>query len=509
MFSRKRSVRVALLGSAALLMATPGQAQDIAARLSALETQIEALTRELAAVRPEAAAQAARAAEAAAAAEQARTVTAQIADLNRSGPAPQADSQNQPPQDPRVTLTNARPTFATPDGAFNASLRGLMQYDYAYFAGSGTEASPDLSSGTNFRRARLGLEGRFFTDWLYSFVLDVGGSSGVEQQGRISDFYVQYEGFAPLRLRTGAYATPAGLEDQGTADLLFAERAAPADLARQLAAADGRQNFVTALWNNENWYAAMSVTGARSAEPLPQFDEQQALVGRLAARIYHDADSNVVLSGSGTYVYKVADAAATPGSASPVTLQIVPETNVDGQRLISTGPINADNVTVLGLEAGANLQTLYVQGGYFTYGIGRRASALPDPGFDGWYAQASWVLTGEPRRYNPATASWMSPLPATPRLANGGIGAWEVAARYSEVDLDYRPGSAGSIAPSGGIRGGVQNAWTVGVNWYPNSVLRFAFDYQRVDIDRLSTTAPFAEAGGALDIVSARTQAAF
>ena len=111
-------------------------------------------------------------------------------------------------------------------------------------------------------------------------------------------------------MRTGAYATPAGLEDQGTADLLFLERAAPADLARSVAAADGRQNYITAFWNNDNWYAALSVTGARSAEALPQFDEQQALVGRLATRLYRSANSNVVLSGTGSYVYKVADTAA-------------------------------------------------------------------------------------------------------------------------------------------------------------------------------------------------------
>jgi phosphate-selective porin OprO/OprP len=385
-----------------------------------------------------------------------------------------------------------------------------MQYDYAWYLEERPSAFPDLSSGTNFRRARFGFDGRVFTDWLYGFMLDIGGSSGVEQQGRISDFYAQYEGFAPLRLRTGAYATPAGLEDQGTADLLFLERAAPADLARSIAAADSRQNYVTAFWNNDNWYAALSVTGARSAEALPQFDEQQALVGRLASRIYRSATSNVVLSGSGSHVYKVADAAASPGGASIITLQIVPESNVDGQRLISTGAINADHVTVLGLEGAANFANVYLQGGYFDFGIGRRDSTLPDPRFDGWFVQGSWVLTGESHRYNVAAASFISPLPMVPfSLANGGFGAWEVAARYSSTDLNYRPGSAGSAAALGGIRGGLQNAWTAGLNWYPNAVLRFQFDYQHVDVDRLAASAPFGDIGQTIDIVAARTQVAF
>jgi phosphate-selective porin OprO/OprP len=39
------------------------------------------------------------------------------------------------------------------------------------------------------------------------------------------------------------------------------------------------------------------------------------------------------------------------------------------------------------------------------------------------------------------------------------------------------------------VRGGEQKAFTLGLNWYPNDNLRFALDYQWIDIDRLQSDA--------------------
>src|SRR3954470_5941342 len=141
------------------------------------------------------------------------------------------------------------------------------------------------------------------------------GGTGVEGS-RLSDAYVQYNGLAPVRFRTGSFATPSGLEDQtGTADLIFLERAAPADLARSIAASDGRQNLISIFANGMDYYAAVSLSGARSGDPA-FFDEQQAIVARGAYRLYSNPDSNVVVNGTATYVYKVADTAASPAGAS-------------------------------------------------------------------------------------------------------------------------------------------------------------------------------------------------
>jgi Phosphate-selective porin O and P len=64
---------------------------------------------------------------------------------------------------------------------------------------------------------------------------------------------------------------------------------------------------------------------------------------------------------------------------------------------------------------------------------------VPSPrlGFNGGYVEVGWVMTGEPIPYYVARAAWAGPKVDHPfSLADGGIGAWELAARYSTVDLN-------------------------------------------------------------------------
>jgi phosphate-selective porin OprO and OprP len=51
---------------------------------------------------------------------------------------------------------------------------------------------------------------------------------------------------------------------------------------------------------------------------------------------------------------------------------------------------------------------------------------------------------------------------------NWGIGAWEVAARYSHLNLDDANGL---------IRGGIMDGYTFGINWYLNANLKLQFEY--------------------------------
>ncbi len=74
-------------------------------------------------------------------------------------------------------------------------------------------------------------------------------------------------------------------------------------------------------------------------------------------------------------------------------------------------------------------------------------------------------------------------MPVSP---GGGFGAWELALRYSETDLDFLAGSEGLATPAGGVRGGQQRIWTVGVNWYLNPNVRLTFNYLNIDVDRLN-----------------------
>lgn len=479
-----------LAGFAGPALAAP--ADDLARRLEALEKNLAAQSRQLQQQQELIEAQA-----------------AQIQDLKRTASATTADLRKAADEAPKLAVANGRPTFSSGDGKTTIALRALLQYDAAYYAQKAGAAVADLSSGTGFRRARLGFDGRMFADWSYALLYDMGGSG--TEGSKLADAYLQYDGIAPLRLRTGAFATPQGIEDQtSSGDLLFMERAAPTELARGVAGADGRKNLISAFASDDDYYAAASWSLARVGDAAT-LDAQNAAVGRLAYRVHKDPNSNVVLSASGSHIWKLADAQQTPAVNSPVTLQNTLENNVDTTRLVSTGAVNAKDATIWGLEAAANWKNLYGHGGYFRYSIDRR-DALPDPSFDGWFLQASWVLTGEARRYNSAAAAWQTPRPGKPLdLKTGDLGAFELAARYSTLDLDYRAGASGlAIATgSGGIRGGRQEGWTVGLNWYPNSVVRVLLNYQHLDVDRLNAATPFTDVGQKVDILSARAQLAF
>jgi phosphate-selective porin OprO and OprP len=138
--------------------------------------------------------------------------------------------------------------------------------------------------------------------------------------------------------------------------------------------------------------------------------------------------------------------------------------------------------------------------------------------------QGSWILTGETRRYDMATAAFQGPRPFVPFSSAGGFGAWELALRYSHLDLDFHSGLAGTAATADAVRGGEQNILTLGVNWYVNSNVKVMLNWLHVDVDRLNPAGvgnltPFGPApatppigvqiGQDLDIYGLRTQYSF
>ncbi len=470
-----------------------------------------------------------------------KEVKEQLGSLKQQSGAQFAETLRRQNEQVQVKLDNGRPSFETADKNFSASIRGRVQFDAGYYdqdppglpaadfrrgsVGDATEAAKarDLSDGTNFRRAQIGVEGTFFKDFGYSLSYQFGGS-GTEEGGRIQDVYVEYRGIPGWRLRAGAFSPPANLDDAaGSADTLFLERASSSEISRSLAGSEGRTG-IGVLGNGERWTASLVLTGPTIGTSA--FDEQLALVGRGTFLAYNDPTWQVHLGANATYVFQPADAGIDTAPRYPVRFRDRPENRIDGTRLIDTGNIDAESVFVPGVEIAVRYKALLLQAEHFWYKIERRNVAgpvLPDPDFTGWYVQASYTISGEPRRYNAQNGAFGAPKPA--RFVGGkdetkGLGAWEIAARYSEVDLDYNAGAPGTATPVGGIRGGKQRIFTAGLNWYLNSSFRFALDYQHVEVDRLSpggtafgagalTPPAGAQIGQDFNIFSVRTQLSF
>ncbi len=443
-----------------------------------------------------------------------------------------------------ATILAGKPSIQSADGRFTANLHGVMQFDAADYdqrtpgpiasdfrrgaAATDTARARDLSSGTNFRRARIGIDGKAFGDFEYSVLFEFGGA-GYEDAGHIQELWFQYSGLKPFHFKVGAFPPSIGLEDQASTNgAPFLERPAIADIARGVAGGDFREAAM--LWaSGERWYAAGSVTGrtvgvvnSQATGVTQPYDSALGFIGRAAFIPYKDDDALVHLGVHGSYVARTADTGGPDTVAGAVrygvTLQERPELRVDGTRLISTGAIDADHADTRGVEAAGQYKNLFVQAEYERIGLERRnpAAGVTDPRFDGWYVEGSWVLTGEKRRYNPNSFAFDAPTidhPFSP--LNGSWGAFELAARYSTVDLDYKSGAFGTAPGASAVRGGEQTIVSGGVNWYLNSIVRFMLDYQDVKIERLSPSAASfstpvgAQIGQSYHVISLRSQMAF
>lgn len=415
---------------------------------------------------------------------------------------------------PTWSLAGGRPTITSSDGRFSLALRTTVQYDQAYYSQghtAGLSTGPDLSSGGNFRRAYLGVQGKLFGDWSYYFNYDFGGQN-TEGPGHIQQVWLQYDGLGPVSIRVGAFSPSNGIDDAtAVTDSLFLERAAAADASRSLAGADGR-NAVSITYADDRYFGSLSYTGNK-IQDSGAFDEQQAVMGRASALFYRSEDLNLLASLAGTYVLKPADNAAGSANTATLSFSAPPELTVDNTatKFANTGAIAADHAWQWGFEAAGNYKSLYAQGGYFRYGIDLRTGTAAY-GFSGWYGQASWILTGENRVYVPATGAFGNPKPRIPFSFNGGgWGAWEIAGRFSDLDFNDKAGTIGSPLPAGGLRGGNQKIWTAGVNWYPVSAIKLALQYQAIDISKLGTRGTVAntQVGQNLSTFALRTQVSF
>ncbi|HJT44335.1 MAG TPA: porin [Rhizomicrobium sp.] len=428
--------------------------------------------------------------------------SAAVADLKRSTSSQYADINNRFDAQTKISTANGRLSFASPDGAFTLALRGQVQFDTAYFAQGRNPATVDLNSGTNFRRAQLGFQGTVFTDWAYNFIYDFGGN-GIENRGYIYNAYLEYAGFKPFYVRIGAYTPPAGIEDQtGSGDLFFLERAAATDIARNIAGAPSRE-AASIFAQGDTYVVSLSYTGKKTTDgtstgaAVGTFDAQQSLIGRVAWLAVSEPNVKWLLDGHITEVLKLPDPSAGP-AASVIRLSNGPEIAVDASRTLDTGNIAAKGAREFGFESAAAYDRLFAQGGWFRYEIERR-TPVPNPHFTGWYAFVTYSLTGEQHPYDPATASFRNIRPAKPLGTPGGWGAWEATARYSSTDLDFLPFAT---AATGGIAGGKQDVWTLGMNWYPNNAIKFQFNYENLQVNHVNAPANDISA----NVIALRTQ---
>jgi phosphate-selective porin OprO/OprP len=429
-----------------------------------------------------------------------------------------------------VTMPNNRPTICTADNQNCVSITSRVHFDvggYDYRPNSALTSPQRLDDGVNARRARIGVLGKFFGDWNYALVYDFGGSSdgfGGAAAGSlpgggtsgIENAYLSYTGFKPfggrLAIEGGYMDVPYTLDEATSSnDILFMERSSSQVIATGIAGGDFRSAAGARWYNDQFWigaYATGPTSGAihsGSSTTPAGTREQLGVVARAAGQVVSGNNYSLHLGGNAEFLVSPARNQIT--GAQALTLSDRPELRIDPTSIISAPLSNVSGAQVYSVEAAATYGSLFFQGEYFWYNIDRGANlavALPSAKFDGGYAQASYVLTGETHTYNSATASYNGIAPANPfSLNGGGWGAFEIAGRVSVLDLNDQLGTVNGIA------GGKQTVYTAGLNWYANRNIRLMLNYLHGDIAKQASSTSVLDTGAQFDAVAMRTQIAF
>ena len=388
---------------------------------------------------------------------------------------------------PRVSAGVGGFAFSSADTNFTLKVRGYVQTDARFFA-------DDVSTGTAndtflLRRVRPILEGTVHDKFDYRLMLDFGSGSGTSSSAGnvafVQDAYLNARLWPELQFQVGKFKEPVGLERlQSGANLLFVERGYPTqllpnrDVGLQLHGEllDGSLNYAVGVFNG---------TANGGSADIESADEDKDFAGRLFTHPFKksgiEALQGLGLGVAGTYgeqsgglrsfvspgqqrffAYR-----ATTGTGTPNVIADDVHWRVTPQVYYYWGPFG------LFAEYALSSQNVLQNGG----GAGAGTSARLE--HKAWQVSASYFLTGEANSFKAVS-------PHKPFALDGdGWGAWEIAARVGQLDVDdasfpiyANPASAATEA----------NSWGVGLNWHLNRNVKLNLNYEQTDFSGASDT---------------------
>ncbi|MDA1231878.1 MAG: porin [Planctomycetota bacterium] len=325
-----------------------------------------------------------------------------------------------------------------------------------------------------FRRIRLEIQGDVPDNMLYRVQVDFNNPSTPEMK----DVYM---GFKELpgnqTLLIGNQKRPLGLDHLNSSRFnVFVERPLVvetfnSDARRPGICMYGQTDDESLIWAYGAYYLENVSTDARYVGDA----RQMSINGRLAGSPWYDESTN----GAGYFHWGIAgmiakpdgDATAADGHSNESRFTTRAETRSQS-RWYDTGAIaGAEWFQTVGLEAILNVGPTQLVGEYQHTFLQRAGGS--DVQFNGAYAYWSYFLTGEHIPYNRASGTLDRVQPyenffLVDRRSGGqgtGWGAWNVAARYSYLDLTSQE-----------IQGGIGHAGTVALNWHWNAYAKLQFD---------------------------------
>jgi phosphate-selective porin OprO/OprP len=354
----------------------------------------------------------------------------------------------------------------SPDRAFDIRFRGYTHFDTRWF----TEEDDDSTDTFIFRRVRPYVEGTLGNVADFRIMPDFANSSLVLQ-----DAWLNLRHFPLANVQGGKFKAPFGLERlQSATSMLFVERALPTQLVpnRDLGM------MVHGIWGEgllQYQLAWMNgVTDGSSAES--DVADGKDVVARVFAHPFQN-QTEEWLSGLGLGFAAGYGRQENAGTPSVYRTQ--------GQATFFNYRTGANGVQLDGNRVRYSPQLYYYWGPFGALAEFVRSSTDVtrlgrDEQFDheAWQIAASYVLTGE-------SASYKGVIPRSDfgREEGDGWGAWEVAARFHQLEVDDGVFRDGGFFADPTVAAAQAKAWGVGVNWHLNRWVKLMLNYDRSSFD--------------------------
>ena len=318
---------------------------------------------------------------------------------------------------------------------------GRIAFDVAKYKDDVTK----FGSGADLSYARISLSGDLSESWRYRLQYDFAG------RGSIKNAYIgYYPKWWNYRVKIGNMLEPVSMDElTSSAYMTFIERALPN------AFVPGYHLGITYQLLSVDMSLAVGVFGdSVNANPPGEGDQGYGVSGRLTFAPIR-TDRSVLHFG-------MSSAWRVPDSLQTLRFSAHPESDITDVRLVDTGKINNVNYhNLAGVEVAAMYGPLILQSEYLYTNVIRQGVS-DTLGFDGRYAQLSWLIGGVRSYRRSGIFGEVKP--------NGSEGVWELAVRRSFVNLSDND-----------IAGGGENNVTYGLNYYITPALRVMANYIRID----------------------------
>jgi len=422
--------------------------------------------------------------------EQEAAVTAVAEAVDQEAPAVAAG-----PKDWTVKWSNAFKVERN-DGAFKLKFGGRIMGDWA-LGWPGDSLAQDLAaltidpkdgSGAEFRRARIFFEGTVYERVIFKAQYEFANTG--DGKADFKDVWLGLKNLGFVRdVRVGHFKEPMLLEEWTSSKYItFMERGLNNVFfpGRNMGImAEGDQLEKKLLWQAGIFYNTNDQGFAFHDWNEGEFDVAVRLAG---APLYADDGAKVAHVGF-SYIHQFRDA------SSMKQYRQRPEAHL-AQYWVDTGINPAEDSDLLNLELAGVWGPLSAQA-EFTGALQQGTGGIRDSNLWGCYAYVSYFLTGERRLYELGNGRFGRVKPkANFNPTQGGWGAWEIAFRYSYLDLNDNDLTGGRL-------------WdlTTGVNWYLYPNLRLMFNYIHGDVE--NRVDPLGSVDGAGNIFQMRAQIDF